>query len=810
MPSAILSFVTLVASLTFYSFTTFVSIFDKYAPFSSPVSRGLTALANILQAAWTGCNLWHNLSGTSFHSSRPQEHNHDADSSQEIMQPIPGNNGVAKQPRHPEGVKKKEVVSRSRSRSQVDHQVHVDILEWLVRRTAGAVENIPIFLELLDLPVKNPTLRPSDIERWKDLLHITLGLLGDPSAYTESTAYTVARTVLFCYNRETVDQQLYPRLQYLFDQMGSDTSGGQRSLNSLFSSYLHSLYRRSPFDPDGWGIMCDTIAFLEPSNAADTELLWMVNTIHRNQSEHQYALYHKFLKFYAAVLTYVSSTEQSRRSQIPLTAAVIYAVHTIKSALDQGSIDSIRGSYLLPMTVLTSESVPMTFCQVNSLDTLDLWNNHCVKLAYDLLQPSNHWLGSNAEDVWRFQLPLIAALYIDSTKSASNVSSAIVKLLTLTNIPTITLDTWNWPDAYDHTKLAGYWYMTLFQIPLNRDWLQKLDIGFFIMKTVDKCSELKLSALHLLDTAVKHLCMTATSSNWLTRNNDNNLVLSCTPPVYTPSRTSLPSNPWLLLHLETLFAQNLLLLPEELEELEWHDTPEEAHIAKARVAHYNSLEREEHQGTKQLMPDPQLLNMFLRSKDHGVCTGAFQCCLSLVPIGQPSAVEDVDGPRTFIPETMGHEWIEHLIQVLCGGDEDDQAKSWRFLAKHLVPKWIMLPSSWCNGFALAFLFSSAHLPGMNERPAYQHFAEALRGWTGPATEAFSLFLATVLARSKSSLTWGRLTTFETWLAHHSGRYRRLNTQVQIETILATRKQQLVEEALGFFAELPMADSRMNE
>jgi Family of unknown function (DUF6535) len=94
LPSAILSLVTLTAGLVFYLFTTYVSIVDKYAPFSSPVSRGLTTLANILQAAWTTCNLWHNISGISFHSSRHQGHYGGADSPQENMQPIPGNNRV--------------------------------------------------------------------------------------------------------------------------------------------------------------------------------------------------------------------------------------------------------------------------------------------------------------------------------------------------------------------------------------------------------------------------------------------------------------------------------------------------------------------------------------------------------------------------------------------------------------------------------------------------------------------------------------------------------------------------------------------
>ena len=59
----------------------------------------------------------------------------------------------------------KEAVTRAPS--QEDSQIHVEVLERLIRRTAEGVENIPIFLELLDQPVKYPTLQPNNLEEWK-------------------------------------------------------------------------------------------------------------------------------------------------------------------------------------------------------------------------------------------------------------------------------------------------------------------------------------------------------------------------------------------------------------------------------------------------------------------------------------------------------------------------------------------------------------------------------------------------------------------------------------------------------------------
>jgi len=218
-----------------------------------------------------------------------------------------------------------------------------------------------------------------------------------------------------------------------------------------------------------------TIASLEPSNAADAELLWMVNTIPRNMEWKKLLdsslVYYESLRFFSAVLTYVSSTEQSRRSQVPLTAAVIHAMHTIKSAFDKGAIHSILGHHILPGTVLTtSEHMSMTFHQV---DALDLWSDHCVELASALLQPHTHWSGLSAADhVLMFQLPLISALYIDSTRQAGRASATFATLLKLSDIRDITMSTWVWADVYDHTKLFGYWYMAIFQKPLYQSYAE--------------------------------------------------------------------------------------------------------------------------------------------------------------------------------------------------------------------------------------------------------------------------------------------------------------------------------------------------
>jgi hypothetical protein len=275
--------------------------------------------------------------------------------------------------------------------------------------------------------------------------------------------------MMICYDRETADQQLELILQHHLGSRETDHQRPRMPLDVLFSSYLRFRLRYSS-PRDLWR----TIAFLEPSDAADAELLWMVNTSHRTM-RFEYSRFERllddsktqlniYLEFFAAVLTYVSSTEQSRRSKVPLTAAVLYALRTIKSADDQGGIHSTEGlySYILPGTVSTSEPVPMTLCRVDGIDALDLWSEECIQFVKDLLQGDWSQSPSSSYLLNDFQLSLIAALYIDSTKHAHS-RSTFADLLKHTSITDIEFE---FSDAYDHGKLAVYLHMAVTRKPL--------------------------------------------------------------------------------------------------------------------------------------------------------------------------------------------------------------------------------------------------------------------------------------------------------------------------------------------------------
>jgi len=789
-PSAILCSLIFVSVIGFYGFTSYVSIVDNYAPFSSPVSRLLARGLAMLQT-------WHTpptqtaqrtAPAFSFHNGPPlpQGQQADAGALDGTTQPLPSNQGA--QPHNPNSVGKSNTVSRSRS--GIDPQTHVHVLERLVTTTAEAVENIHIFLELLDQPVKDPTLRPFDMEKWRELLHITFRLLRDQSKFSVSAAWSLARSMMICYNREAADQQLELILRHHLSSRETDNQRRRMPLSVLFSSYLRCrLGHSSPRD------LWRTIAFLEPSDAADAELLWMVNTSHWAVRHLGPLPFHRTLgtpldlclEFFAAVMTYIASTEQSRRSKAPLTAAVIYALRTIRSTL----VDSIEGLYTLPGTLSTSESVPMTFCRVDGIDTLDLWSKECIQIVNDLLQW--RWSSSFFNDL---QLSLIAALYIDSTKQA-HTRSTFVDLLKNARITDIEFE---FSDAYDHGKLAVYMYMAVARAPLQERHGALPAFYGVIQNTITMHSTLQLSGLLVLEIALKHVQNTASaSSDWLIKRSSRLLICAHGQTIRLPLKQI---DHWVLLHLDTLLAPKPYLLLEEVGKLEWSDTPESEHIAKARLDLYDSLAIAGHEADKGPEPDPRLLRVFLWSKNYEVCTRAFMWCLDLVPISQSGAPGDANSTRMFIPETMGYEWVEHFIHVLCKCTCEERSTSWRLLISGLVPKWTVLPSPWCHDFASALLFSIVQPLDIHGLPAYQCLAEAYVFMSLHDQQAFLPFLARLLKLVKSSLTWASLTSLENWLVQLPESLENKAAHTKMRRILATRKPQLNLEFLA--TELAMA------
>jgi len=178
----------------------------------------------------------------------------------------------------------------------------------------------------------------------------------------------------------------------------------------------------------------------------------------------------------------------------------------------------------------------------------------------------------------------------------------------------------------------------------------------------------------------------ASSSGWLQARPD---LLIITLPGDRTRSANILIDPWILLHLDTLIPPQPYLRREDVKKLKWSDTSAKVYIASARLDLYDSSM---HDGATGPKPDPELLRVFLWSRDHGICSRAFRWCLALVPISRSDTPGNANGTRMFIPEAMGYEWVAHFISVLCECNCWDRCTSLDILLSNLIPKWTKLPS----------------------------------------------------------------------------------------------------------------------
>ena len=365
-------------------------------------------------------------------------------------------------------------------------------------------------------------------------------------------------------------------------------------------------------------------------------------------------------------------------------------------------------------------------------------------------------------------------------------------------------------------SLLATGYMALSQKPLNQDGRPPASVYNVIEKTISTDSTLQLRGLHIMEIAVKYVRKTISlSSDWLEK---RGTLLRLIVPGEQHRHRYIWVDCWVLLHLDTLLATQHYISPEEVQWLKWSETAENVHIAKARLDFYDSSAKAGHEEANAVKPDPELLRVFLWSKDYEVCTRTFKWHLDLVSISQPTISGDVNSTLMFIPGTMGHEWVEHFVHVLCKGNPPERVRSWDFLTSNLVPNWAMLPSSWHCDFASALLFSIVQPPNTHGLPAFQCFAQVFDEYfiDSPQTvkdiwlKQFIPFLSSLLGLITSSLTSARLTSLENWWSQTPDKYKDQENHTQMEQILVITKQQLAEMTLGFFQELPMAGSWMDE
>ena len=148
-------------------------------------------------------------------------------------------------------------------------ETHLAISERLYAATSKAVENLPVFIELLDQWVHTPSLRPHSMSTWHQILPLVQPYLSNASLGKVFGLRSAARLFL-CFGSEVFSSGQQVVIAALEKHVGN--TGESSSIEQL---YIHLLNHQEP----DWSLACALVPRLEADNGTVIELRWIINWI---------------------------------------------------------------------------------------------------------------------------------------------------------------------------------------------------------------------------------------------------------------------------------------------------------------------------------------------------------------------------------------------------------------------------------------------------------------------------------------------------------------------------------------------------
>jgi hypothetical protein len=764
LPSAYLSLIGLLVGVILYILTTGISIRDPYAPFSSSISRGLYSFLHTIKSRFLGHR----------HTTRPEtkfskplvpsdRNSHlSLDIALEDRPPLrndPASQTAGSTPNarllvNSPGAQPPSTVPRSVSLSRIrleengfvggaetseqeqreepdeDHSVvvpllpihkrptrliHFKIAQRLAQKTSEAADNIPVFLELLDQPVKYPYLRPRAIPEWQGLLQTAVRQLSDLSTFTAPIARTIARTFLACYDADTFDRQLHLRLCHSLDCSGSESDG--EPLDSLYFELMRYCFSKDQQRNEEFSVLCTIVRRLEKSEVADAELFWLVDSLRL------YGLLSADgapfgIGFLRSVIIYLAKRPLTERQDSPLTWVILRAVDRflVEPQREEEKLQSLCERYITPALLghTNNCSDAGLFCQINSIEISQgpqipyrlIENLSISPDALDPIQRASHY---------SLRVPIL--LTQCKLGVGESVPQTLLPLLQNMEVARSMPELWDaWDAGCDRNELIACAIAISKKGQMDTLYpTHSLDLMEMVMKYD---SPLEESAVRFIQSALDYL-QDGTLS--FARKTGTSFLVKWDTIVHR----ELPLNSyWAVLLLENACSQPCSLTSDEIGGMEWRDGNGIPLIARTRLALYDP--------PASLDPEPPLLRLFLSSDHDDIVLTALRWSLKTVysagaPGGQVPEMRE--GDKAFGLDEA--DWNAHRQAIQAIWDPmvftKSQVDLLILLLEELAPRWDTLPALWRSRYARVLLITEQEgnaLAAFNGVPTSQAFWRA--------------------------------------------------------------------------------------
>ena len=663
-----------------------ISLFDPFAPFSSPFTRQVSTFGQLYRAAaWDVIEKPRGIRGfLGFFSQLALR---------TIKLPL---HGFTRE--HVQAAR----LSEERQRRMEYNLAHPYVVERLVGSTVKAPESLTVFLSAFEQS-QHPHLRPQACISWRSIIEYVQPLLGAGAPLPLSAARGIFRVLNY---------QLRAAYPPTFDRFSPDTklaklvcrrlvSGDARGVDRALVHLLHSHLSGLSITPSTWhwSRACERIPHLEPDDENAANLLWAI----------EFACQcHSFTCFQRQM-----GREQAIRQSLHLIRSILLFIgkmrlgHPLRRQL---GISALKG-----VTLLSRAYTDGAANQQGNEPTSRLY--HCIHdyeaheaILEDLMALFSSSKPANLKrSILRgFAIPCLLVLDCVTGGQSSSYESASDQLLGVmvneSNIPLWMTDVmrqngapWGRSIALWTASLAG---LTEAHAPHPSrliQWTTRLALGRYHLPDGQTPISLLGTFIATYDERTQRnlMLMDAPALEYIT------LMVKYTCKKYNIDLSEFvrgvqPRNPWLLLHFDNLIGRPTTLEMAIIEEMKWVSTSAFDLIARQRIALYSSMS---------VSPEP-LLRLFFNSSSFSVQLVLIDFALRWTRKEPGKGQDDLFGSGESLEKTV-HSLITWLAPSgFLARDKDEYARfilDWVLIAEDLYPHWPSLPDGWRKALAAAFV-----------------------------------------------------------------------------------------------------------
>ena len=180
----------------------------------------------------------------------------------------------------------------------VGAEIRLAISNRLYAATSKAVENLPVFTELLDQWVHTPNLRPQLIAEWDQVLPLIQPSLSNASVCKNLDPRSLARLFLCSTSKEFNKGR-----QAVIEALGKHTRDNVES-PPADQLYVHLLHQPEP----EWSLACRVVSKLDADSDTVIELRWILNWIPYQFSVQSKEVYLSWTLFMRNIIPFLRST----------------------------------------------------------------------------------------------------------------------------------------------------------------------------------------------------------------------------------------------------------------------------------------------------------------------------------------------------------------------------------------------------------------------------------------------------------------------------------------------------------------------